>query len=97
MNIPLGSHDMAPSDSSPQLWVDCHPPANALQQVNEPGVIADASIPEEPCEQSQSVLGEDLVHEGFLPIQGFKSATAWFSVIVEIWVTDFREEFDRGT
>ena len=74
MNIPLGGHDMAPSDSSPQLWVDCQPPANALQQVNEPVVIADASIPEEPCEQSQSVLGEDLVHEWLLAAEGLYGA-----------------------
>jgi hypothetical protein len=79
------------------LRVDPQHGGRTYCQIHEATVIANFAVAKQPRQQGQGVLGEDLVHEGFLPIQGFKSATAWFSVIVEIWVTDFREEFDRGT
>ena len=81
--MPLGSWDIAPFDSSPQLRVNWKLPTAAFPQVYKPAVIADAPISEEPCPQSKSVLGEDLVHESLLSIQRLDRTATWESVIIQ--------------
>jgi hypothetical protein len=48
VTLPLDSGDIAPSDSSSQVWVNRQPPANAFAEVDEPAVIAEVSLSEEP-------------------------------------------------
>jgi hypothetical protein len=54
-------------------------------------MVADFAITKQFCQQGQGVLGKGRINERFLPFQGGSSATARFSVIVEIRVHYFRK------
>jgi hypothetical protein len=55
-------------------------------------VIADVPISEEPCQQSKSVLGEDLVYERLLFAEGLHRAATWEPVIIQATIHRFRVE-----
>jgi len=60
-------------------------------------MIADFSVSEQTRQQGQGVLGEGRVDEWGLSLKGFNRATAWFSVIVEVRVSEFRVKLGGGS
>jgi hypothetical protein len=53
-------------------------------------MIADFAITKQSCQQGQGVLCKCGVNERRLALQGLNRATTWFSVIVEVRVSEFR-------
>jgi hypothetical protein len=59
-------------------------------------MMGNFAIPEQSCQQRQSVLCHDRVHEAFLPFKSFHRAATWFSVVVEGRISHLRIEFGDG-
>jgi len=53
-------------------------------------MIVDFAIPKQPGQQGQGVLSEGQIDERRLSIQSLNRATAWFSVIIKVRVSEFR-------
>jgi len=60
-------------------------------------MIADFPVTKQSGQQCQRVLSEGRVDERRLSFEDLNRATAWFSVVIEAWVTNLRVKFDRGT
>jgi hypothetical protein len=62
--------------SLPVLRVNSQNRSRPGCQIDEAAVMVDFSIAKQPGQQSQGVLGEDLVHERFLSLQELHRAAA---------------------
>lgn len=60
-------------------------------------MVGDRAVAKQPREQRECVIGKCRIHEGFLPVECFRSAATRQAVSVKVRLDDLREEFgDRS-
>jgi hypothetical protein len=62
------------------------------REIHERPVIGDPPITKQSREQGQRVIGQRWINERFLPVEGFRRATAWQAISVQFALDNFGEK-----